>query len=135
MTTLHVTVGEGDQLEERARHRIAAAEAGEDLADTQPVLNVESYADLARLFSETNLELIEAIATADPASMRETAALVNRDFKEVHRNLTELETLGLIELRQEGRSKRPIVPFDNIEVAIDLVDRGDDGIGERPANA
>lgn len=135
MTTLHVTVGEGERLEERARRRIGAAEAGEDLSDAQPVLNVETYADLARLFSETNLELIEAIATADPASMRETAGLVDRDFKEVHRNLTELETLGVIELLQEGRSRRPVVPFDDIEVAIDLVDREDDGVGERPANA
>lgn len=98
-------------------------------------MDVESYADLSRLFSAANLELIEAIATADPASMRETAALVDRDFKEVHRNLTELETLGVVELRQEGRAKRPVVPFDDIEAAIDFVDPGDDGDEERPANA
>lgn len=133
MTTLQVTVGEADSLRERTRSRIEAVEAGEDLEDAQPVLDVESYADLARLFAEANLELLETIATHEPESMRETAALVDRDFKEVHRNLTELDSLGVVEFESNGRAKRPVVRYDDIEVAIDLIDDRD-GPGERPAS-
>lgn len=133
MTTLTVTVGEAEAIKDRTRERIEAAQAGEDLDDAQPVLDVQSYADLARLFAEANLELLAAIAANEPESMRETATLVGRDFKEVHRNLTELETLGVIELEAKGRAKRPVVQYDEIEVAIDLDDATD--VSDRPASA
>ncbi|WP_455549916.1 HVO_A0114 family putative DNA-binding protein [Haloarcula japonica] len=41
--------------------------------------------------------------------MRETARLVERDYKEVHRNLKELEAIGVIEFATDGNSKRPIL--------------------------
>ncbi|MDS0295410.1 hypothetical protein [Halogeometricum luteum] len=53
-----------------------------------------------------------------PESIRETAQLVDRDYKEVHRNLKELEALGVIEFITDGNSKRPILR-DGTE-AIDL---------------
>lgn len=133
MTTLKVTVGESDAIKERARRRIRAAEAGEELDDVQPALNF-SYTDLARLLSEKNLELLEAIAEHEPSSMREASKLVDRDFKEVHRNLTELDTLDVIEFWEEGRSKRPVVQYDNIEIAIDLADSLDDEGQRQPAD-
>lgn len=133
MTTLKVTVGESDAIKERARRRIRAAEAGEELDDVQPALNF-SYTDLARLLSEKNLELLEAIAEHEPSSMREASKLVDRDFKEVHRNLTELDTLDVIEFREEGRSKRPVVQYDNVEIAIDLADSLDDEGQRQPAD-
>lgn len=133
MTTLKVTVGESDAIKERARRRIRAAEAGEELDDVQPALNF-SYTDLARLLSEKNLELLEAIAEHEPSSMREASKLVDRDFKEVHRNLTELDTLDVIEFWEEGRSKRPVVQYDNVEIAIDLADSLDDEGQRQPAD-
>jgi len=52
--------------------------------------------------------------------MREAADLVGRDFKEVHRNLTELAALNVIELHEDGRSKRPVVRFDEIDIELSL---------------
>ncbi len=52
--------------------------------------------------------------------MRAAADLVGRDFKEVHRNLTELDALNVIDLREEGRSKRPVVRFDEIDIELSL---------------
>lgn len=135
MTTLNVTVGESDSLENRTRDRIEAAEAGAELDDVQPVLNFESYADLARVLTETNLELLEAIVEHEPGSMRETAGLVGRDFKEVHRNLTDLEALDVIEFEANGRAKRPVVRYDDIEIAIDLGDGNAEDSGETQASA
>lgn len=120
MTTLNITVAEAEALKERTRSRIQAAEAGEELENVDPVLNFESYAELDRILSEKNLELLEAIVKHQPASMRETAEIVDRDFKEVHRNLSELETLGVIEFVDEGRAKRPHFPYDDIKIAIDF---------------
>lgn len=119
-TTLHITVGQGDQLRERARERLHAAERGGDLDDTEPVLNFESLTDFERVMTENNIELLRTVAREEPTSIRETAQLVGRGYKEVHTALTELAALNIIDFEQEGSAKRPIVRFDEIEIEVDI---------------
>lgn len=129
MTTLKITVGERDRLDERTRRRIEAAEEGVALEDDQPLLNVESYDELGRLLSPKNLELLEVIAQHSPASIQETAELVERDYKQVHRNLGELEDLGVLQFSggDPGQSKTPELAYDGLEIDLpftNLVGRG-----------
>jgi predicted transcriptional regulator len=116
-----VRVGETNRTRQEAREKIAALDRDEDVEDML-VLNLPSYAELARLMREKNLELLRALAQHNPASIRETAELVERDYKEVHRNLGELETLGVVEFEEDGRSKRPVVRFDDLEIDVSLTD-------------
>jgi len=120
MPTLKVTVGERDRLDQRTRSRIEAAQAGEDLDDVQPVLNFGSYTELSRLLSPKNLELLEAISEHQPESIREAAELVERDYKQVHRNLSELEDIGVIgfEGGGPGQAKKPKLAYDGLEIDI-----------------
>lgn len=120
MTTLKITVGERDRLDERTRRRIEAAEAGADLDDDQPVLDVGSCDELARLLRPNNLELLRAIAVHAPASISEAAELVERDYRQVHRNLHELADVGVLDFddRGSGRPKRPILPYDGLEIDL-----------------
>lgn len=131
MTTLKITIGRGDQLEKETIDRIRAAEAGQRVSDDQPVLNFDSYQTLSRFLSDRNLELLETITTDHPESIREAAGLVDRDYREVHRNLSELHDLGLIRFEggDPGKAKRPVVEYDDIEVTIPL------GSDEEPAPA
>jgi len=124
MPTLKVTVGERETLHEQTRNRLKAAQAGEELEDAQPTLNFGSYAELSRLLSPKNLELLEAIATRHPESIREAAELVDRDYKQVHTNLSELADLGVIELEGDGAGhpKMPTLAYDGIEIDIPFVD-------------
>jgi predicted transcriptional regulator len=62
------------------------------------------------------LELIRTIAATDPASIRKTAMLVDRDILDLYRKLTEPADIGVIELVQDGQAKRPTVWYDEIEV-------------------
>jgi len=127
MPTPKVTVGERKRLDQRTRQRIEAAQEGKDLDEVQPVLNFGSYAELSRLLSPKNLELLEALATHDPASISEAAELVNRDYKQVHRNLSELEEIGVIELKGSGsgRAKKPTLAYDGLEIELPFA--GSDG--------
>ena len=120
MSTLKVTVGERGRLDQRTRSRINAAQEGEDLDDAQPVLNFGSYAELSRLLSPKNLELLETISEHEPESIREAAELVDRDYKQVHRNLSELEDIGVIEFEGggSGRAKKPKLAYDGLEIDI-----------------
>jgi predicted transcriptional regulator len=121
--TLHVYVGEANRLREQTKDMLRSIEDGEDVEDIghTHVLNFESESELARLLSPTNLELLRAIRQHEPESMRDAADIVDRDFKDVHRNLTELSELGVIDLVNDGRSKRPVAQYDDIEVHYSLV--------------
>ena len=107
-------------LDQRTRNRIEAAQESEPLNDVQPALNFVSYADLSRLLSPKNLELLELIVRHEPESIPEAAGLVERDYKQVHRNLSELEDIGVIEFEGggSGRAKTPILAYDGLEIDI-----------------
>ncbi|WP_436930019.1 transcriptional regulator [Halosimplex halobium] len=127
MTKLKITVGTMDELAERTRDRLEAIESGadpEDLDDVQPELRFESYGELFDLLSAQRIELLEAIAAHDPESIRAASELVERDYKTVHRQLSELVELGVVEWADAGpgTAKQPRFPYDGLEIDIDLVD-------------
>lgn len=95
-------------------------------ADEEPESYFEvTFHDSDQLHQVTrpkNLELLRTIAREQPDGIRETARLVDRDVRQVHRNLTELEDLGLIDFEDAGQSKRPTVWYDTIEVDLPLLE-------------
>lgn len=66
--------------------------------------------------------MLETISENEPTSIRETARLVDRDYKQVHQNLTELEDTGVIEFEggRSGQPKKPILAYDGLEVDLPL---------------
>ncbi len=127
MTKLKITVGTLDGLADRTHDRLAAIESGadpQDLEEVQPELRFGSYSDLFDLLSEQRIELLEAIATHDPESIRAAADLVERDYKTVHRQLSELAELAVIEWEdaKSGTAKKPRFPYAGLEIDLDLVD-------------
>jgi len=116
--TLHIRFREGsdDDLEDA----LAALDRGET---PDPHLEVVYHdpADVHRVTRPKSLELLRAIVQHDPDSIRETARLVERDVSQVHRNMTELEELHLVELVDDGQSKRPSVWYDAIDIDLPLV--------------
>ena len=136
MTTLHITVGDREQLREDALQFVQDAEAGDlnDDQDGKVTLQFGSYDDLVGNLTPLRLELIQAIAEHAPGSMRAAARLVDRDISDVHSDLKQLDVLGILELEDGGAggAMQPVVPFDRIEMHIDypLVDGvGADGDG------
>lgn len=112
--TLKITVGQADDHREAARQRLEHAVAGERgeaiEQDAQYLLNFEDYADVDRLMRTANLTLLEAIVAEQPDSIRETADAVDRDYKDVHRNLMELESLGVVEFTDgTNGGKKPVL--------------------------
>ncbi|SEN47778.1 Predicted transcriptional regulator [Halorientalis persicus] len=117
--TIHVQIGttpdRGD-LEET----LEAIDAGESVESEPARLTVESLELFGRIFRPTNLELLEAIAEHDPASIRELARIVDRHPPEVTENVHELADYGLVELVDDGRAKRPTIWYDEIEISGDV---------------
>jgi predicted transcriptional regulator len=130
MTTLHITVGDREQRRQDALQFVQDVAAGNlDEQDAKATLQFGTYNDFVDSLTPLRLELIRAIAAEAPASMREAARLVERDVSDVHSDLKQLETLGILTLEEGGPSGaiQPVVPFDRIEVHIDypLIESGD----------
>ena len=82
MTTLHITVGEREQLRQDALQFVQDVEAGDlDSRDGKATLRLGTYDDVVDSLTPLRLELIRAIAAETPESMRETARPVDRDCR------------------------------------------------------
>lgn len=119
-STLEVRIESLDEFHQRGVKTLEQMEEGETVEDKY-TLSLSNLRELDRVFSEKSMELIHTVASEEPESIRETARLVERDVSEVHRNLKELEQLNIVEFEQHGRSKKPIVWYDEIDVHIDLL--------------
>lgn len=126
MTTLHVRIGsppDRSDLEET----LEDLDEGDDVEAREPTLTVQDLETFGRVFRPTNLELLAAIATHGPESLRELARIVGRHPPEVNDNVAELADYGLVELEPNGRAKRPVVRYDEIDVELPIDDRSLDG--------
>lgn len=119
--TLHIRLAGADNEREGMSDVFEALDDDEDIEpEPEPVLRVESLATLGRVLRETNLELLDAIAEHEPESVRALARTVDRGPKEVLANLNELEDYGLVAFEEDGRAKRPYLPYDEIDIDIQL---------------
>jgi len=83
-------------------------------------LSFETTDQLAQVFTPRAIDLLQAIAQEEPASIREAARLVDRDIKQVSENLERLEEYNVVEFVKDGRAKRPVVPYDEIDIQLPL---------------
>jgi len=117
--TLHITVEPTATFFEAALEDARRLEAKEDVPD-EYVLSLPDEEALERVLSAKNLELVRTIATEEPESVRELARLVDRDIKNVSTALNRLEEIGLVELEDVGRAKKPTVWYDHVEIDIQV---------------
>lgn len=116
-TVLLITVREGEGLYEEGHEAIEALERNEP-AEQPDRVTFPNEAMLAQTFNERTLRLLRVITDAEPESIRETARLVERDVKNVHEELTRLEAMGVIHFAEEGRSNRPVFPYDELVITV-----------------
>lgn len=117
--TFTVRVETVEQARERMRQAARKIDDGRN-PDEEYGLSLPSEERLNQVLSETNVALLRLVASEEPTSINETARLADRDIHAVHDNLTQLADLGLVRFEEEGNAKRPIVPYDDIEVDITI---------------
>ena len=116
-STLVVTVKTSSEYHDDVTDGIEALERG-DTVDSTPTLSFASYDDLMETLTPRVLDLIEAIRREEPASINETARVVDRDVKNVHEELSRLAQLGIVFFEEDGQSKRPVVWFEELIINL-----------------
>lgn len=88
--------------------------------DVPRVLNFEDPTVIQRILTPKRLELIRSVMESPPESMRALAESLGRNPSEVHDDVHLLEEYGIVELEEAGRAKRPVVPYDEIKIEVEL---------------
>lgn len=118
---LIVTVESIGAVKHRSADAFEQALSGESPESDAPRrLSFETTDQLAQVFTPRSIDLLQAIAQDEPASIREAARLVDRDIKQVSENLDRLAEYDVVTFAVEGRAKRPVVPFDEIDIRLPL---------------
>jgi predicted transcriptional regulator len=99
----------GDALDrfEAAWNRAAEGEAGKRAARgagdrTISVLSMQDLPMLLRTLSPARWSVLERLKAEGPMSIYELAKRLQRDYKNVHTDVTRLADLGLVERRADG---------------------------------
>jgi predicted transcriptional regulator len=58
--------------------------------------------------------------TGRPDSIRQLAERLGRDIKSIHDDLQVLADYDIVHFEQAGRAKRPFVPYDTIEISLEI---------------
>jgi len=105
----------GDALDrfEAAWNRLVDGERPRSLA----VLSFEDLPALLKNLSPARLSLLQKLRAAGPLSIYELARRLGRDYKNVHTDVTQLASLGLI---SRGEDNRVTVPWDLLRAELRL---------------
>ncbi|QAU14539.1 transcriptional regulator (plasmid) [Halorubrum sp. BOL3-1] len=116
-SVLRITSDSEQAHRQEALDRLDRWEAGEEVPH---VINFQNPSDLRALLTDRRVELLRSIMAERPDSIRQLADRLDRDVKTVHDDLQVLAEYDIVHFEQAGRAKRAFVPYDTIEVSLEI---------------
>ncbi|MFQ3475737.1 transcriptional regulator [Halonotius sp. F2-221B] len=116
-STLRITARSSEAHKQDAIERAERWEAGEEVPR---VINFQNPSDLRALLTDRRVELLQSVMSETAGSIRQLADRVDRDVKSVHDDLQVLADYDIVSFEQDGRAKRPFVPYEQIEVSLEI---------------
>lgn len=130
-STLRITSLPAERAKAEAIERAKRWEAGEEVPH---VVNFEDRTRLRELLSDRRMELIERLMEESSESIRALADRLDRDVSDVHDDLYLLADYDIVQFEQDGRAKRPYVPYETVRIEVEFGARRGEG-SESPASA
>ena len=114
--TLRITVGSVDSMFDSA-----IAQLGGDGETDEAVRSFDTVADVRKLLTDCRVELMRSIMTAAPDSISDLADRLGRNYSDVHGDVQVLADHHIVYFDTDGRTKRPVIPYDRVCVDIEVV--------------
>lgn len=76
--------------------------------------------NVRKLLPEKRRKMLEHLIDEQPESITEAADELDRGIKEVHQDLELLEDLGILYFEEDGRSRKPVVPYQRVEINLEI---------------
>ena len=116
-STLRITSLPVEQAQAAAVKRAEQWEQGEEVPH---VVNFEDRARLRQLLTDRRMELLETVMEQPPESIRALAGRLDRDVHDVHDDLHLLAEYGIVHFEEDGRTKKPYVPYDTVRIEVEF---------------
>ncbi len=118
--TLRVTVESFDEMR-KDTHEMAEAVAEGDAPPA--TVSFATIGELRKILTPRRVELLQTLMQIDGAaeSITALADALDRDYRAVHDDVTRLADYGLVFIVEDGRSKRPYLPYEHIHLDVDLI--------------
>ncbi|MFB6308700.1 MAG: transcriptional regulator [Haloarculaceae archaeon] len=116
-STLRITALPAEQAQAAAVERAERWEQGEAVPH---VVNFEDRTRLRELLTDRRMELLEAVMEHPPESIRDLAGQLDRDVHDVHDDLHLLSEYDIVHFRENGRAKKPYVPYDTVRIEVEF---------------
>ncbi|WP_281194275.1 transcriptional regulator [Halorubrum sp. F4] len=116
-STLRITSLPAEQAQAAAVERAERWEEGEEVPH---VVNFEDRARLRQLLTDRRMELLETVMDDPPESIRALADRLDRDVHDVHDDLYLLAEYDVVHFEEEGRAKKPYVPYDTVRIEVEF---------------
>jgi len=116
-SVLRITSDSEQAHQQDALNRLERWKAGKEVPH---VINFQNPSDLRALLTDRRVELLRSIMAERPDSIRQLAERLDRDVKTVHDDLQVLVEYDIVHFEQDGRAKRAFVPYDSIEVNLEI---------------
>jgi len=121
--TLRITIAGADEAIDAA-----IEQAGTDGVPDEAVRSFERVADIRTLLTDRRLDVMRTIMTDSPESIQALADALDRNYADVHGDVQVLADHHIVYFDTDGRTKRPVIPYDRVRVDIEVTDRS---TGER----
>ncbi len=86
----------------------------------EPKVWFESVQSMAQVLSNANQELLKAILRHEPGSMKELAEITGRKPSNLSRTLRNMERYGIVELKRQKTTLKPIVKVKEFRIEFGL---------------
>lgn len=106
--------------EDYKKRTIAIAKGKYSPKSTEPRLWFESLQSMAQVLSNENRELLKIIINVQPDSIRELEEISGRKSSNLSRTLKMLARYGIVELKKQKKSVKPIVKATDFKVEFGL---------------
>ncbi|MDQ5921016.1 MAG: hypothetical protein QG673_1072 [Pseudomonadota bacterium] len=102
---------------DKFQQRIIDIAAGRYKPSTnEPKIWFNSLKSLAEVLNENNTRLLNIIEKMNPLSVKELSELSDRKASNLSRTLKTLERYGIVELKRENKTVRPIVKANSFHI-------------------
>ena len=112
MSRIDISVVDAKSEQRELLQWAARVDAGKTAADAVSQLSFATYSQLHAALSEKRMELLEFIAQHEGLNIRQIAAKIGRDYKNVYADTQLLLQLGLVAKRGKGF----VAPYDEINI-------------------
>jgi predicted transcriptional regulator len=115
-----ITIKSHAQTMQECAEIMDAVMRGENVKPEEPQYTFTSFEAFRKAMTPQRFALLKVIRERHPESIKELAAITNRDMKNISEDVKILLDMDLIEMEKHGKSKAPRLHYDGfrLEVAV-----------------